>query len=151
MSGPFDRRHGWDLYQHPAFRDVFDRLVADVAAIAAKDSKAAEHHPKARLLRRVTDLVLDQIPRDPGSPEFRQGRTLGEPYRHWRRARFHGRFRLFFRYSSRHRVIVYTWLNDETTLRRSGARTDPYAIFAHRLKVGNPPDDWEQLVREASR
>jgi hypothetical protein len=42
--------------------------------------------------------MLDMIPADPSRREYRQGNTLGEAYRHWFRAKFFGRFRLFFCY-----------------------------------------------------
>ena len=149
MTTPFDERHGWWLYQHPAFREVFDRLVRDVARIRAGDPNAAAAHPKAKLLKRIAELILDEIPRDPSAPEYRQGTTLGPEYRHWRRAKFLGRFRLFFRYSSKQRVIIYAWLNDENTLRKSGSKSDPYQVFARRLQRGDPPDDWGSLMNEA--
>ena len=50
------------------------------------------------------------------------GNTLGPEHRHWRRAKFLGRFRLFFRYSSKDRVIIYAWVNDQNTLLKAGGR-----------------------------
>jgi toxin YhaV len=94
-------------------------------------------------------VILVEVPRDPNALEFQLGNTLGPAYRHWRRATFLGRFRLFFRFSSAHKAIVYAWVNDETTLRKAGAHSDPYAVFNRRLQGGNPPDDWEALLREA--
>jgi len=95
-------------------------------------------------------LVLDRIPRDPLAVEFRQGNTLGRDRRHWFRAKFGGnRFRLFFRADSRARVIVYAWVNDRDTLRKAGASSDPYAVFAGMLAGGNPPDDWPALLAAA--
>ena len=78
----------------------------------------------------------------------------GEPWpashRHWFRAKFGGnRFRLFFRADSRARVIVYAWVNDRDTLRKAGAGSDPYAVFAGMLAGGNPPDDWLALLAAA--
>ena len=91
--------------------------------------------------------MLERIPRDPLSPEFRQGNTLGRGHRHWFRAKFGGnRFRLFFRADSSARVIVYAWVNDRDTLRKAGAGTDPYTVFARMLASGNPPGDWAELV-----
>lgn len=148
MSGRFDRRHGWHLYQHPAFGGAYDRLVAEVRALAGKNPARAPSHPKAKLLRRINELILDEIPRDPGGRRFRLGKTLGAGHGHWRRAKFLGRFRLFFRYSSRRRIIIYAWLNDETTLRQAEGRRDPYAIFAKRLIKGDPPDDWDALTAD---
>lgn len=83
--------------------------------------------------------------------EYRQGNTLGPEYRHWFRAKFLGRFRLFFRYDSRARLIVYAWVNDERGLRQSGGKNDPYEVFRRMLKSGNPPNDWAALVKAAGR
>jgi len=93
--------------------------------------------------------VLEIIPGDPSRPEYRQGNTLGGEYRHWLRAKFFGRFRLFFRYDSRSRLIVYAWVNDERTLRKRGGRSDPYEVFRRMLASGNPPNDWAALVKSA--
>jgi len=65
------------------------------------------------------------------------------------RAKFLSRFRLFFRFSSAHKAILYAWVNDETTLRKEGSSSDPYSVFKKRLKEGNPPDDWEALFRKS--
>jgi toxin YhaV len=93
--------------------------------------------------------VLDEIPRDSAAAGFRLGKTLGAEHRHWRRARFLGRFRLFFRYSSAHKTIIYAWLNDERSLRQAGGQSDPYATIKRRLARGAPPDDWDDLMRTA--
>ncbi len=104
----------------------------------------------ARLLVALRGLVLDRIPHDALAPEFRQGNTLGRHRRHWFRAKFGGnRFRLFFRADSRARVIVHAWVNDRDTLRKAGASSDPYAVFAAMLAAGNPPDDWPALLAVA--
>jgi toxin YhaV len=96
----------------------------------------------------LRDIVLKEIPNNPASEAYRQGRTLGGANRNWQRAKFHQRFRLFFRFSSKHRVIIYAWLNDEDTLRMSGARTDPYVVFRAMLSRGEPPSDWDALLDE---
>jgi Toxin with endonuclease activity YhaV. len=148
LSGPFDERNGWRLYQHPAFRDTFDKLVNEVADLKRTQAEAYPLHPKTKLLKRLLDVILVDIPRDPSAPGYTLGNTLGPAYRHWRRAKFLGRFRLFFRYSRAQKSIIYAWVNDENTLRKAGAQTDPYAVFAHRLRTGNPPDDWDSLMKE---
>jgi len=85
-------------------------------------------------------MFLERIPRDPLSPEFRQGNTLGPTHRHWFRAKFGAnRFRLFYRADSASRIIVYACINDRDTLRKAGASSDPYAVFAGMLERGNPP------------
>jgi toxin YhaV len=88
-----------------------------------------------------------RLRRSSSKPFGRQGRTVGDACKHWRRDKFFQRFRLFFRYSSDPAIIAYAWLNDEGTLRKRGARTDPYVVFRAMLERGRPPDDWNALVR----
>jgi len=90
--------------------------------------------------------MLDIVPSDPSCAEYRQGNTLGVVNRHWRRAKIGRRFRLFFRYDSASKVIVYGWVNDEQTLRSAGSKNDPYAVFAKMLRRGDPPNDWDELL-----
>jgi len=75
------------------------------------------------------------------------GGTLGDANRHWFREKFgNGRFRLFFRFDSKAKIIVYAWVNDANTLREYGAKSDAYAVFSRMLTDGNPPDGWDALV-----
>ena len=147
-TGP--ERHGWHLHGHPLFLDQLERLLAAVERAKRSDPQGWQGKADARLLAALLGLVLDRIPRDPLAAEFRQGNTLGRGRRHWFRAKFGGnRFRLFFRADSRARVIVYAWVNDRDTLRKAGASSDPYAVFAGMLAGGNPPDDWPALLATA--
>ena len=57
------------------------------------------------------------------------------------------RYRLFFRFSSAYRSIVFIWINDENSLRTYGASTDAYATFQRMIERGTPPDDLDQLLR----
>jgi len=123
-----------------------ERLAASVERAKTSDPKGWHHKPDARTLAAMHALIFDRIPRDPLAAEFRQGNTLGTAHRNWFRAKFGGsRFRLFFRAVSRAKVIVYAWVNDRDTLRKQGASSDPYAVFAKMLARGNPPDDWPAL------
>lgn len=138
-------RQGWRLYAHPLFLAQLERLVTAVKRAKRADPEGWRTKTDARLLAALNSLVLDRIPRDPLAAAFRQGNTLGKDHRHWFRAKFGGnRFRLFFRADARARVIVYAWVNDRDTLRKAGAKSDPYAVFARMLAAGNPPDDWHQ-------
>lgn len=143
-------RHGWRLHAHPLFLDQLERLLAAVERAKRSNPEGWQSKADARLLAALRALLLDRIPRDPLAPGFRQGNTLGPAHRHWFRAKFGGsRFRLFFRADSRARVIVYAWVNDRDTLRKAGAGSDPYAVFAGMLAGGNPPDDWLALLAAA--
>jgi toxin YhaV len=138
--------NGWRLFTHPLFAQQFERLVAQVEALAARDPANYKDQPATKLLTTIRRYILELIPKDPNAPEFRQGNTLGEDNRHWFRAKFHERYRLFYRFSSQDKVIIYAWVNDENSLRKAGAKTDPYTLFRNMLASGNPPSSIGQLL-----
>ena len=143
--------NGWQLFAHPLFLDQLEKLAAAVEGARGKDPRGWRKSANAKLLAALRQLVFETIPQDPTRPEYRQGGTLGEARKHWFRAKFGaGRFRLFFRYSSSARVIVFAWVNDESTLRTYGSKSDAYAVFRKMLESGNPPDDWTALMKAAS-
>ena len=102
-----------------------EKLTKRVEKLASANPEGYAAHPAAKLLATINHYLVDAIPRNPNGPEFRQGNTLGPDNRHWYRAKFHLRYRLFYRFSSEHKVIIYAWVNDEDTLRKSGSKTDP--------------------------
>ncbi len=139
---------GWTLYAHPLFLDQLERLTIAVERAKAKDAAAYTSTTNAKLLAAMRKLMFEVIPIDPTRPEFRQGGTLGPSRKHWFRAKFgSGRFRLFFRYSSSAKIIIYAWVNDANTLRSYGSKTDAYAVFKLMLDKGNPPEDWDVLIK----
>jgi toxin YhaV len=143
--------NGWQLFGHPLFLDQLETLAAGVARSRAKDPRNWHTSANAKLLAALLKLVFEAIPQDPTRPEYRQGGTLGDDRKHWFRAKFGGgRFRLFFRYSTSARVIIFAWVNDENSLRTYGAKSDAYAVFRRMLDKGNPPDDWATLLAAAS-
>jgi toxin YhaV len=133
--------------------DQVERLVAaaEEEVKRAGRSGVSRPGPNQKLLGHVLDLMFEAIPRDPNAPEYRLGHTLGREHAHWRRAKTGGgRYRLFFRFRSDARLIVFAWINDEQSLRTYGSATDAYRVFADGLARGTPPHDWDTLVAEAS-
>jgi toxin YhaV len=137
--------NGWTILAHPLFIAQIDKLVR---VVESEDERGIPHGASRNLLGHLLDLAFEKIPQDPSSTQYRQGKTLGSDYKHWARAKTgNGRYRLFFRYSKSARVILYVWVNDQDTLRTYGSRDDAYSVFARMLDSGNPPDDWESLVK----
>lgn len=140
--------NGWALYAHPLFLDQLEKLTLAVERARAKDPSGYASTANAKLLAALRKLMFEVIPVDPARPEFRQGGTLGPSRKHWFRAKFgNGRFRLFFRYSTSAKIIIFAWVNDNDTLRTYGAKNDAYAVFRAMLDKGNPPEDWESLLK----
>jgi toxin YhaV len=141
--------HGWTLLAHPLLVDQLDRLTK--AAELENQEAVGSEGLNTKLLGHLLDLMFEKIPQRPGDPMFRHGGAVGGGNREWFRAKTgNGRYRLFYRYDTRHKVIVYAWVNDEQTLRTYGSSTDAYAVFAKMLEAGNPPRDWSALVQAAS-
>lgn len=143
------QRHGWTLLFH-------DCLIAQLQRLHAAANKARKRHPhdfesnaNVKLFAALSRLILEAVPMDPARDDYRQGTTLGSDFRHWRRAKIGRRFRLFFRYDSRSKVIIYAWVNDDETLRARNSRTDPYRVFQKMLESGHPPNDWDDLLRDS--
>lgn len=143
--------NGWSIAAHPLFLDQLEKLAIAVEHAKSKDPENYQTTANAKLLAALTELLFKTIPDDPTRPVYRQGGTLGADRKHWFRAKFGGqRFRLFFRYSSDAKVIIFAWVNDRDTLRTYGSKTDAYAVFKGMLDGGNPPNDWADLLKAAS-
>jgi len=142
--------HGWAVYLHPLFRAQLQNLQDQVDALRRKNPANYHRSNAAKRLAAIARLVFDVIPQDPARPEYRQGDTLGEQHKHWFRAKFFQQYRLFFRYHTSSKIIVYAWVNDEDTKRAYGSDDDAYRVFKKMLRKGKPPDDWDALLRAAN-
>ncbi len=145
------QQYGWTLLFHDCLIEQLHRLHDAKRRAQENDSEEFESNANVKLFRALSHLMLEVVPSDPARDEYRQGNTLGPAHRHWRRAKIGRRFRLFFRYDSKAKVIVYAWVNDEKTLRSSGSKSDPYTVFEKMLGRGSPPDDWTALVRTSNQ
>lgn len=141
--------NGWTIYAHPLFLDQVQALTEQVEALKKKDPQGYEKKNATKRLAAITQLAFEVIPQDPTRPEYRQGETLGDEYKHWFRAKFFQQYRLFFRYRADAKVIVLAWVNDEDTKRAYGSNDDAYKVFRKMLESGHPPDDWDSLLKAA--
>lgn len=90
------------------------------------------------------------VPADPDHADFRLRGDLSQ----FRRAKGRGlpsRYRLFWMFSSRAHAIVFLHLNDGSSSRKAGARTDVYAHFAARVRRGESGADFAANLESARR
>lgn len=120
-----------------------------VRKLADKDPEGYRSKAETKLLAAILKLTTEDIPANPADDRYRLGNTIGKDRRHWRRAKFFQQYRLFFRFDEARKIIIYAWVNDRTTKRAYGSKTDAYAVFRKRLGKGHPPDDWDLLLSEA--
>ncbi len=143
--------NGWSIFVHPLFLDQIQEFLTQVEHLR---QKAPEHYRSKNATKRlaaITKLAFEVIPQDPTRSEYRQGTTLGDGYKHWFRAKFFQQYRLFFRYHQESKIIVFAWVNDETSKRAYESNTDAYRVFKKMLEQGNPPDSWEALLSQAKQ
>ncbi|MBL4764549.1 MAG: type II toxin-antitoxin system YhaV family toxin [Colwellia sp.] len=143
--------NGWTLYTHPLFVEQYELLEKKVVALKAKGPVGYIKKNATKRLAAIHKLAYEVIPQDPTKSDYRQGKILGKNNKHWFRAKFFQQYRLFFRYDIQSKVIVYAWVNDDSSKRAYESKTDAYKIFARMLKSGNPPDSWEDLLKTVKK
>ena len=141
--------NGWSIFAHPLFLDQIESLESQVEAQRRKDSVNYLKKNSTKRLLAIFKLAFEVIPQDPTLSEYRQGSTLGAHHKHWFRAKFFQQYRLFFRFHSQSRIIVYAWVNDEASKRAYRSKTDAYRVFERMLASGRPPNDWNALLAQA--
>ncbi len=125
------QRHGWNLLFHDCLIEQLRNLEAAVQRAKKQDTQGFAANANVKLFNALAQLMLETVPSGPDREEYRQGNTMGAAFRHWRRAKIGRRFRLFFRFDARSRVIIFAWVND--------------GVFHKILERGHPADDWAAL------
>ena len=135
--------NGWTLLYHPVFGQRYNALRAEARRLKRRlTPEKFRQHPTVKLAAAVHRLLTDIVPRDPNAPQF----WLKDDLARFRRAKGHGlppRYRLFWVFSQSTRTIIFLYLNDDVTLRKEGASTDPYRVFAELVSRGEIGDDYE--------
>lgn len=142
---------GWGLFCTNVMNTILDDLIQDVLDLKEKNPTDYVHSEKAKFLKRVYRQIKEGVPQNPGHAMYDQGTTLGRQYRAWKRIKdgLPDRYRLFFRYSSATKSIVYAWLNDKKTLRNDGSKNDVYMVFRGMLRRGEVAKEYEVLLSKA--
>lgn len=141
--------NGWNIFAHPLFLDQFEELLTRVEHLRQRKPKEYKKKNATKRLAAIAKLAFDVIPQDPTRSDYRLGDTLGDEYKHWFRAKFFQQYRLFFRYHQESKIIVFAWVNDENSKRAYDSNTDAYRVFKKMLEGGHPPDDWNDLLKDA--
>ena len=141
--------NGWNIFGHSLFLNQVEALIKQVESLRQKIPINYKKKNATKRLAAILKIAFEIIPQDPTLPEYRQGTTLGDAHKHWFRVKFFQQYRLFFRYHLESKVIVYAWVNDESTKRAYNSKTDAYRTFKKMLNSGHPPNNWEELIQEA--
>lgn len=137
-------QNGWKLFYHPVFGDHYAQL-RDRARLLKKQLSTAEFlgHPDVKLVAAVRRVVLETIPEDSNRPDFWLRGDLAK----FRRVKHHGlpdRYRLFYVFSKQQKAVIVLYLNESGTLRKQGAKSDPYEVFGQLLRSGHIGSDFDE-------
>jgi len=100
-------RHRWHLLFHEGLIEQLQKLETAASRAKAQDSVGFESNANVKLFNALSNLIFETIPNDPNRDEYRPGNTMGEAFRYRRRTKIGRRFRLFFRFVSKSRLIIF--------------------------------------------
>lgn len=143
--------NGWSIFAHSLFLTQLEELLGRVEDLRQKFPDTYKKKNDFKRLAAIAKLAFQDIPQDPTDSKYRQGKTLGTDYKHWFRAKFFQQYRLFFQYRQAEdsKIIIFAWVNDEKTKRTYGSKTDAYQVFKKMIDNGNPPNNWDELMKNA--
>ncbi len=135
------QRHGWTLLFHDHVIEQLRGLQARAERAKQDDPQGCEGYANLGLFQTLSRLILEVVPRNPSRDAYVPDSMQGQIGGHWRRVEIGRSFRLFFRYDSKARVIVFARVHEEQALRSAVSKSVHAATFAKKIGHGNPPDD----------
>ena len=142
------QRHGWNLLFHDGLIEQLQKLQTAAQKAKAQDPQGFESNANVKLFNALAQLMLETVPSDPSRDEYRQGNTMDPAFRHWRQAKLGRRFRLFFRFDSKTRIIIFmAMMEAQTYLAKRQARADLTAFDAVMARTGGePPREGDRIL-----
>lgn len=124
----------------------------DVGELRNNDPEGYKSHPKTKLLASLQKVIKSDVPENILDKKFMLGKTLGKKHTVWRRVKrgLPPRYRLFFRFYSKEKRIIFVWLNDEGSIRKKGDKHDVYTVFKKMLDKGEIPQGYKDLIAESN-
>jgi toxin YhaV len=141
--------NAWRIFVHEALETQLVKLAGSVAWMHVAQQTTHRNNRHKKVLKSIKRAMYESVPADPGRIEHRLGHTIGRKHTAWFRVKILQQFRLFYRYDSKRKIIVYVWVNDEQSLRAYGSKTDAYALFKKMLDGGYPPGSFEELLKQS--
>jgi toxin YhaV len=141
--------NNWRIFIHEALETQLVKLAGSVAWMHVAQQTTNKNNRHKKVLKSIKRAMYESVPADPGRIEHRLGHTIGREHTAWFRVKILQQFRLFYRYDSTQKIIVYVWVNDEESLRAYGSKTDAYALFKKMLDGGYPPGSFEELLTQS--
>lgn len=144
--------NGWEILLFKIFYDQYLELTSVVKSLRDKNPTGYKSHPKTKLLAKIQFVIKEDVPADPLHKKFMLSKTLTK-HKEWRRVKkgLPPRYRLFFRFYSGNKNIIFAWMNDGTSIRKEGDKYDVYNVFLKLLKNRVIPNQYEELLSDSHR
>lgn len=115
------------LRYHDFYFQRIERLKKQVKELRRRlDDERFRQHKIVKLAYRIRQADQEIIPQGPNRPGYHLTGSL-KKYRRYKQGL--QRYRLFFCFSDRPKIILYLYLNNEKHLRKAGDKGDPYEEF----------------------
>lgn len=136
----------WKRLYYILFYKRLKELYAYTLKLKEQDPENYHYHDFAKLFSRVI-VAIENIAKDPTDSRYTLGKSLGAKHKDWRCDKHDvpPRYRLFFKFFSSEKEIIFAWLNDAKTLRKEGSKSDPYILFKKMLNRYEVLSDKEEL------
>ena len=94
--------------------------------------------------------MCSDVPADPLNKKYLISKTLpkNKEYRRVKQG-LPPRYRMFFRFSTSQKNIIYVWFNDEFSIRKENDKNDVYQVFKKLLKNKTIPTNYDKLVKQS--
>lgn len=140
------QRHGWTLLFHEGLIEQLRKVQAAAGPVVGSELQRFDGNANAKLFQTLSHWVMDAVPGDPSRDAFRHCNIAEPAHSNWRCAKIGGRFRLFFRYDARAKVIVFAALKDRAAVMAEGrersdvpgSRIDPTVTKVRRQRMTGP-------------
>ena len=140
----------WAKYITIYLKSRLNQLQLNISNIKRENGNL-KNHPDVKLY--VSAIRgMERVCEDPAHEDYVLGKSLGVKHCDWRRIKhlLPARYRLYFKFFSKHEEIYFAWLNDDSTLRKRGAKSDCYAYFKWMLDSGKISSCREELAEISS-
>jgi len=140
--------NGWEILFFRLFFEIYVKLVREVEALREKDPDGYKSHRNTKLLASVQKSIIQDVPADPLHKKFMLSKSLDKTYKEWRRVKkgLPPRYRMFFRFHTKYKNVIFVWLNHEGCLRKKGDKHDVYSVFQKMLDRSEIPPDYKDLM-----
>lgn len=149
------KANGWDLCCTQLFQTMLDELEEEVTRLQQAHPENYQSHSQYKFLAAIYKILIQEVPVNPNSAKYvirkqtlEKRKKARKAVGNWYRAKS-GRNRIFFQFSEQVKMIIYAWMNDSGSIRKSGDKKDVYKVFKRLLDRNIIPQQFAALQKQS--